>query len=239
MAEYININRKSQDGEPRSQVMKMHDGWPRKVEVRQCNAARSLTLTKHSRGQWCCKRKGRFHYFGRDIQDARKRAAELLRLEIQDGRTSFTSACQKVMGWSLPSWEATYAAFWTLRFADSRIDINCDQSVRDEANSFLSLADGRYVYLITDYEGDLKIGYAKDVRNRVKDVQTSNKRPVQLAACLPGGKPHEGDLHRRFASLRIRGEWFHRTDHLESFVDEVQTLLNEWKKEVDRRNRTI
>jgi hypothetical protein len=44
---------------------------------------------------------------------------------------------------------------------------------------------------------------------------------MTLLGEIPGGKTDEADLHRRFRTFRVRGEWFRYSDELRSFVEEI------------------
>lgn len=56
--------------------------------------------------------------------------------------------------------------------------------------------------------GLIKIGSASDPRRRVKELQTGSPEHLRLLAVTTGGELHERDLHARFATDRVRGEWF-------------------------------
>lgn len=65
------------------------------------------------------------------------------------------------------------------------------------------------VYLIrAGNTGFVKIGYARDVRQRIAGMQVDNHEPLQLLRTWTGGKDEERDIHGRFANYRVRGEWF-------------------------------
>lgn len=73
------------------------------------------------------------------------------------------------------------------------------------------LAIGRHscVYVARRLNDDaVKIGFATDVMRRIAELRKESGSAVELAACLPGGKPDELRLHERFAIHRIDGEWF-------------------------------
>jgi hypothetical protein len=70
------------------------------------------------------------------------------------------------------------------------------------------------VYFITEeYTGYTKIGYAKDVVQRISELQIGNPRVLFVAAaisCLTNqsARSMESYLHKRLSAYRIRGEWF-------------------------------
>lgn len=81
-----------------------------------------------------------------------------------------------------------------------------------------------FVYIVQgeDEEEDrtapVKIGFARDVHQRMRSLQTGNPDRLRLLVCFPGTRRHERRLHERFADARIHDEWFRYTPDLESFV---------------------
>lgn len=56
--------------------------------------------------------------------------------------------------------------------------------------------------------GDIKIGKSNQVRQRVRSLWGASPRGLDLIACYPSNKAHEGELKEEFAHLRLCGEWF-------------------------------
>lgn len=84
--------------------------------------------------------------------------------------------------------------------------------------------DGASVYFLKRFQF-VKIGYAVNVRKRIKDINAGSSIvpgmvcvPVKLLATIPGGRPKEQKLHQRFAHLRVAGEWFVGTAELMRFI---------------------
>lgn len=75
------------------------------------------------------------------------------------------------------------------------------------------------VYFIRASSGPIKIGVAKDPRVRLRTLQTSTHERLSLLATLVGTYETERDLHRKFAHLRLSGEWFAPSDELLAFVE--------------------
>lgn len=63
------------------------------------------------------------------------------------------------------------------------------------------------VYLISNGPY-VKIGVAKSVRRRLAALQTASAAKLTLLGVLPGGRLLEQNLHARYASKRVQGEWF-------------------------------
>lgn len=68
------------------------------------------------------------------------------------------------------------------------------------------------IYFVQAESGPIKIGYVaanRSLRGRLDQLQVGNHETLHLLAVLPNGGPGlERQLHRAFASVRVRGEWF-------------------------------
>lgn len=72
---------------------------------------------------------------------------------------------------------------------------------------------GEWVYFIQAGErGPIKIGWAEVVSTRMAQLQCGSPMKLTLLVAIPGGAARERDLHRRFADIRVRGEWFDGTN---------------------------
>jgi D-alanyl-D-alanine dipeptidase len=73
--------------------------------------------------------------------------------------------------------------------------------------------------------GDLlKIGFASNIASRMRELQTGCPVDLRLIHWQQGSRIEERALHRRFAELHARGEWFHFKGALLEHVAE-QTRL--------------
>jgi hypothetical protein len=82
-----------------------------------------------------------------------------------------------------------------------------------------------WVYFIQDVQADaIKIGFSKNVSNRVAALQTSTTSPLKLLVCVPGGRKTEKELHEKFVQFHIRGEWFRSAPELLQYVETLRTL---------------
>ncbi len=54
----------------------------------------------------------------------------------------------------------------------------------------------------------VKIGFTKNLAQRLHSLKTANHRPIELLASWPAPQSDEKALHERFADLRVSGEWF-------------------------------
>jgi hypothetical protein len=65
------------------------------------------------------------------------------------------------------------------------------------------------VYFIQSGDtGPVKIGFTKDVRQRISALQTGHSAPLRLLHLFDGTETDEAALHVRFAAHRLIGEWF-------------------------------
>ena len=54
----------------------------------------------------------------------------------------------------------------------------------------------------------IKIGYSKNAKKRLANLQTANPHELVLLGTIQGGLEHEAALHERFARSMLQGEWF-------------------------------
>lgn len=97
------------------------------------------------------------------------------------------------------------------------------------------------VYFIQDGHGRLKIGYSNDPAERLRSLQTAHGAELTLLGSIPGTIATERELHKRFADLRLTGEWFRAGDDLLAHVRKVLTApeLPLTTKQARRRNPEI
>jgi len=82
--------------------------------------------------------------------------------------------------------------------------------------ALFDMTKGPGVYIHSDGTA-IKIGKtATAERQRRRSHQTGNPRDIVLLAWIPGA--NERTLHKRFAHLNIRGEWFRMDSELMTFV---------------------
>lgn len=76
-----------------------------------------------------------------------------------------------------------------------------------------------FVYFIKEADRPrVKIGFSKDIYNRVTDLQVSCSSELMLVGYFAGTRQDESELHRRFKNDRIHGEWFNLSDELHSYI---------------------
>ena len=72
--------------------------------------------------------------------------------------------------------------------------------------------------------GHVKIGFTRrSVSSRLASLQTGSPERLVCIGTIDGDDSTEADLHARFASLRLHGEWFRDGAELIDFVKENAT----------------
>ena len=82
------------------------------------------------------------------------------------------------------------------------------------------------VYIVRRRNGDVKIGTTTNLAPRLASIRHQHG-PIMLLWTEPGGRERESRLHAVFARERVRsgrGEWFHWSDNLASYVGEDEAM---------------
>lgn len=82
------------------------------------------------------------------------------------------------------------------------------------------------VYFIADDYDRVKIGHADDPQERLGALQCGSPERLYIMRIVEGGQKAERWFHRRFASLRLHGEWFKFSPEMLSLAapDEVPAV---------------
>ena len=67
--------------------------------------------------------------------------------------------------------------------------------------------------------GPIKIGIAKDIKNRLLSLQTGSPYDLKLLYYFNGDINYEKELHRYWDYYRMNGEWFHPCDGILKFIE--------------------
>jgi excisionase family DNA binding protein len=81
-----------------------------------------------------------------------------------------------------------------------------------------------HVYFLCGQIGLIKIGWALNVENRTAILQTGSAEPLEVIASMPGTPADERALHRKFALLLVRGEWFRPIRHSSTTSRKIHSL---------------
>lgn len=74
-----------------------------------------------------------------------------------------------------------------------------------------------YVYFVSDGEA-IKIGFSERPERRLNGLQSGHRLPLKILAVVPATVTNEQELHKRFAHLHIRGEWFRSGPELTEYI---------------------
>jgi hypothetical protein len=80
------------------------------------------------------------------------------------------------------------------------------------------IAKGDLYFIQCDHA--VKIGRTTNIVNRLANMQVNSPHEINCLLLLKGQGKNEKAWHKRFAELRIRGEWFRLTEELEAAIIE-------------------
>lgn len=91
-----------------------------------------------------------------------------------------------------------------------------------------------FVYFIQGQcGGPIKIGYAKNVCTRLKELQTGQPDSLVILATFPGYFNDEQKMHKKFEHIRLRGEWFKPEKELLYFIEKYKVKIS-LKEEISK-----
>lgn len=76
----------------------------------------------------------------------------------------------------------------------------------------------KYLYAM-ECAGFVKFGVASDVGKRLSGIQTGTPLAVTVLAKIYCDTRIEKHLHRHLRALRVRGEWFQRSQRVQELID--------------------
>jgi len=76
-----------------------------------------------------------------------------------------------------------------------------------------------FVYFIYD-KSNIKIGFTKNIKKRIKELQTSNSNKLVLLGYFIGDMNKEQELHNQFKNYQILNEWFRPDQKLIDYINE-------------------
>ena len=74
------------------------------------------------------------------------------------------------------------------------------------------------IYLIST-NTHIKLGFSKNPKRRLKQLQTANAEKLMLLKVFPGDKKVEKELHDLLDEYRMEGEWFLYDDDIFKTID--------------------
>jgi hypothetical protein len=79
--------------------------------------------------------------------------------------------------------------------------------------------EGHVYFIEAVGSNQVKIGYSKNVKSRLRSLQTGSPFELILLGVVPGSMSLELDLHKEFDCYRQQGEWFSVSDEIISYVE--------------------
>jgi hypothetical protein len=64
----------------------------------------------------------------------------------------------------------------------------------------------------------VKIGFARDIGERMRKLRPGCPAPLRLLGTVPGGATKERDFHVELHRLQVHGEWFRRGPALDAIL---------------------
>lgn len=99
-----------------------------------------------------------------------------------------------------------------------------DLILTQEEAAATKLSEG-YIYFI-DGSDHVKIGFTRSIAARMVKMRTDVPGAIKLLHMEPGTFQTEKIVHRHFAALRIRGEWFRKAPELLEYIEQRKRLTS-------------
>lgn len=98
-----------------------------------------------------------------------------------------------------------------------------------------SFSAGHVYFLESVGLGRVKIGMsAEKPSSRISTIRSSCPTDLKCVAVVPGGRALERELHKKYAHLRLRGEWFRITTDMRdllTYLERGAELERQWKRD--------
>tara|TARA_R110000824_G_scaffold261212_1_gene449819 strand:- start:31 stop:546 length:516 start_codon:yes stop_codon:yes gene_type:complete len=91
--------------------------------------------------------------------------------------------------------------------------------IADTARRRANPAHDGTIYAITDSHGHIKVGFTRNLKQRMQTIKTHQAQPVELVAAWSGDMHDEACFHRSASPFQTQGEWY-RDGH------EIRALIN-------------
>ena len=80
------------------------------------------------------------------------------------------------------------------------------------------------VYFVRRADGAVKIGWTSDLERRLRELRKESRTTITLLAAIPGDKPDELRLQKRFVEYAIGDEWFTESPKIIAFVTSIRQV---------------
>lgn len=122
----------------------------------------------------------------------------------------------------------------TIALTHEDIERLAHEAVKRERKYLRAYRGASWVYVLYCKETNwYKIGVTeKSPYKRCRSIGTVGGCTVKVVAYWHGDAKHEAELHRRFASHRVRGEWFRRSQEMEDYLRDAPGISQNFLDEV-------
>lgn len=104
-------------------------------------------------------------------------------------------------------------------FAEGQLKLAAYFSIAPHAVRLRGMEPCSFVYFCqSENGGPIKIGVSDNPWRRLAAIQLCNPEPLRFVGLVPGNRFDEHDLHERFDSAWVRGEWFRPVPELLEFI---------------------
>ena len=132
-------------------------------------------------------------------------------------------------------WQRKGSRYWWTTIGGKRVSTGCVD--RDAAVAARAMMERRTlahrkvrrgtatIYFVQAGEGGpIKIGIATNLKGRLAIMRSDNPAQIKTLWTILGTMDEEHNLHRWFAHLRVRGEWFTPGPELLEFIEHLSTI---------------
>ena len=111
--------------------------------------------------------------------------------------------------WSWPKGDPRWDAYWKRKNEEKRLQELENEIKRNQLKYQDKKKYPGFIYFIQgESGGPIKIGYATEVSNRIRTLQTGYPDTLKVLLAIPGNINNEKVFHNEFKEFRLHGEWF-------------------------------
>jgi hypothetical protein len=128
----------------------------------------------------------------------------------------------KVWSWATddPRWELHYRKkVETEKAAAEQERLREEMNARTFKKPTCHLYNGFIYFIQGENGGPIKIGFAKNIKDRIKTLQTGYPDVLKLLLAFPGNLEIEQEMHKQFKQYKLNGEWF---NPLPELIDKIK-----------------
>lgn len=76
-------------------------------------------------------------------------------------------------------------------------------------------------FVLAEGTNRVKIGVSDEFDRRIQSLQSQSAIPLKVLGTIPGDRSVEQRLHKKFAALRLHGEWFRLEWEIDHYISRV------------------